>query len=171
MKPRKGHVRGRLEQMVRAPAPMTISAARSISLAECIRLLEGSDPWATLGYKKSHFRIIARSSRYSTNVKVTIRRKTIAFTSFKLGFMRGAYMSLLAVDPDYRHTGVGSALMDHAEKLIFMKTNNVFLCVASFNARAQEFFKRRGYQPVGVLYRLIADEYDEILFRKCKGDH
>ncbi|WP_433994663.1 GNAT family N-acetyltransferase [Bradyrhizobium lablabi] len=134
-------------------------------------MLQGSDPWATLGYGESHFRAIAKNSCHSTNAKVTIRRKVIAFTSFKFGFMRGAYMSLLAVDPDYRHTGVGSALMDYAEKLIFLRTKNVFLCVASFNEGAQEFFKRRGYRPVGVLHRLIVDEYDEILFRKCGEDH
>jgi ribosomal-protein-alanine N-acetyltransferase len=85
--------------------------------------------------------------------------------------MRGAYMSLLAVDPNYRNTGVGGVLMDHAEELIFSRTKNVYLCVASFNFGAQKFFKQRGYRSVGVLDRLIVDEHDEILFRKCSDDH
>jgi [ribosomal protein S18]-alanine N-acetyltransferase len=171
MKPREDHLKKALEKAARTAGPMTISTAPSLSLAECTRLLGGSDPWATLGFGESHFRIIAKNSRDSTNVKVIIRRKVIAFTSFKFGFMRGAYMSLLTVDPDYRHTGVGNALMDYAEKLIYAQTKNVFLCVASFNTGAQKFFERRGYRSVGVLHRLIVDEYDEILFRKCSDDH
>jgi [ribosomal protein S18]-alanine N-acetyltransferase len=146
---------------------MNISVAERLSLSECTRLMDGSDPWAKLGYTKSHFRIIARNSQQAENVKVTIRKRTVAFTSFKYGFMRGAYMSLLVVDPEHRHTGVGNALMDYAEDLIFARTKNVFLCVASFNFSAQKFFTHRGYRRVGVLHRLIVDGHDEILFRKC----
>src|ERR1044072_6083164 len=114
-----------------------MSAAPSLSFSECSSLMKNSDPWLTLGYTDSQLRAIAENSRDWENVKAILQHKTIAFTSFKYGFMRGAYMSLLAVDPEFRHTGVGSALMDHVEDVIFSRTRNIFLCVPSFNSGAQ----------------------------------
>jgi ribosomal protein S18 acetylase RimI-like enzyme len=59
--------------------------------------------------------------------------------------------------------------MDFVERRIFTKYSNVFLCVSSFNSIAQKFYKKLGYQIVGVLKNYLVEGHDEILMRKTTG--
>ena len=58
------------------------------------------------------------------------------------------------------------ALLARAEKKIFKKAPNVFLCVSAFNGGAQRFYRRLGYARVGVLKDFVVRGQDEILLRK-----
>ncbi len=52
---------------------------------------------------------------------------------------------------------------------IFSLSPNVFLCVSSFNKKAQNFYQKLGYKKVGVIIDYLVEGYDEILMRKTVG--
>ena len=64
-----------------------------------------------------------------------------------------------------RGTGVGSALLIHAEQY-FPEARHIFLCVSSFNARARQLYERRGYTAVGELKDYVIEGASEILMHK-----
>jgi ribosomal protein S18 acetylase RimI-like enzyme len=45
----------------------------------------------------------------------------------------------------------------------------MFICVSSFNPRAQRFYRRLGYEVIGELKDYIVDGHSEILLRKSIG--
>lgn len=56
-----------------------------------------------------------------------------------------------------------------AEERIFRQSPNVFLCVSSFNERAQRFYGRLGYERVGELPDFLTVGHAEIILRKTRG--
>jgi ribosomal protein S18 acetylase RimI-like enzyme len=60
-------------------------------------------------------------------------------------------------------------MMRFAEERIFRQSPNVFLCVSSFNRRAQKFYERLGYACVGELTDFLVPGHSEILLRKTRG--
>jgi len=76
------------------------------------------------------------------------------------------YIQAICVMESERGRGVGSHLIAFAEERIFREWPNVFLCVSSFNDRAQALYERLGYERVGLFRDYIERGYDEILMRK-----
>ena len=79
------------------------------------------------------------------------------------------YIQILAVHPGLAGAGVGAQMIAWAEERIFRQSPNVFLCVSSFNERAQKFYQRLGYQRVGELSDFLTAGHAEILLRKTRG--
>ena len=81
------------------------------------------------------------------------------------------YLHMIAVRDEYRHQGVGSALMDFYEQdslragkvKIRAKT---FLLVNDQNASAQRFYQERGYVEMGRFGNLFRMGVTEILLMK-----
>ena len=73
----------------------------------------------------------------------------------------GKYLRLLAVEPDHRGRGIGTALLRDAEargaRVVAAEPGNYFTpgIVASDNATI-EFFRKRGYRPTATTHNLIA---------------
>jgi ribosomal protein S18 acetylase RimI-like enzyme len=76
------------------------------------------------------------------------------------------YIQTVGVMPEWRNKGVGSKLVKFAEDVIFTRAPNVFMCVSSFNEKAQELYKRLGYETIGELKDYIVPGHSEILLRK-----
>jgi len=85
-------------------------------------------------------------------------------------FNRSGYIMLIGVDPDAQSHGIGYALMDAAEKEMFKSNADIFLLVSDFNVKAQQFYKRLGYQQVGVLENYVIPGVNELIFRKHIND-
>ncbi len=86
--------------------------------------------------------------------------------------MRGAfrgYIQTVLVLPELRNRGIGRRLIRFAERRVFQASPNVFLCVSSFNGRAQRLYQRLGYARVGELRDYIVKGHSEILMRKTRG--
>jgi ribosomal protein S18 acetylase RimI-like enzyme len=79
------------------------------------------------------------------------------------------YIQTVAVWPDRRGQGVGSRLVDFAERRILAEFPNVFMCVSSFNLGARRLYDRLGYQVIGELTNYIVQGHSEILLRKTTG--
>jgi [ribosomal protein S18]-alanine N-acetyltransferase len=134
----------------------------------CATLMSQSEPWLTLGRSYgTSLRIIQDPTR-----EVYVAREGAALAGFLILCMVGAfvgYIQTVAVWPDRRGQGVGSRLVDFAERRILAEYPNVFMCVSSFNLGARRLYDRLGYQVVGELTNYIVQGHSEILLRKTTG--
>lgn len=96
-------------------------------------------------------------------------RELIGFILIDMDGSFKGYIKILCVDAKNRGAGVGEKLLKFAEKRIFSACPNVFLCVSSFNRKAQKFYKKAGYKKIGILKNFLIKGADEYIFRKTKG--
>jgi ribosomal-protein-alanine N-acetyltransferase len=136
--------------------------------ARCARLMSTSEPWTTLG--RNYERSLDLVSDPSKEVYVACDGDR--FLGFIVLVLRGAfvgYIQIIAVVPEARGMGVGTMLIEFAERRIFAEFPNVFLCVSSFNPRARVLYERLGYQLVGELRDYLVPGASELLMRKTIG--
>lgn len=148
---------------------LTIRPLRDATEARhCADFMVDSDPWVTLGI--TFEQVLKRLTDATREVHVATVGEEIAgvMILFLDGVLNG-YIQTIGVHPDFRSRGVGRQMMTFAEERIFRTSPNVFLCVSSFNAEAQKFYERLGYQRVGELPDFVTQGYSEILMRKTKG--
>ena len=127
--------------------------------------MASTDPWLKLG--RTFEQCLAAVRNPDREVYVAYDGET--FRGFTVLLMRGAlpgYIGVVAVTGEARGSGVGSALLDHAEARIFKTSPNAFLSVSSFNERARALYERRGYVLVGRMPDYFVRGYDEMLMRK-----
>jgi ribosomal protein S18 acetylase RimI-like enzyme len=82
-------------------------------------------------------------------------------------FLHGPYLQLLAVLPGFqgRNLGLRALAWMEAEARI-EQARQLWLCVSTFNNRAQAFYERFGFEAIAVLDKLALDHSDEIFMRK-----
>ena len=95
--------------------------------------------------------------------------KIVGVLILHLGGSFDGYIQLIAVFPEFQNRRFGEKIMQFAERHIFQGSKNVFLCVSSFNSRAQKFYERLGYQKTGKLENFLVAGQNEILMRKTRG--
>jgi ribosomal protein S18 acetylase RimI-like enzyme len=132
------------------------------------QVMAESEPWATFGtgYERS-LNLLSNASRERYLATVAGERAGFLTISMQGAFV--GYVQLLGVAPELRGRGVGTALIEFAERRIFGETPNVFICVSDFNHRAQAFYEKMGYRKVGELADFIIAGHAEILLRKSTG--
>ena len=134
----------------------------------CANLMAQSEPWITLkrGYHES-LEIILDHKR---EVYVAWRGKNIlGFIIVEMNGTFKGYIKSVYVSPKHRGRGIGTKLVDYAEKRIFSETTNVFLLVSSFNSGARKLYTNLGYEEIGELRDFIIQGESEILMRKTIG--
>ncbi|HET7705709.1 MAG TPA: N-acetyltransferase [Thermoanaerobaculia bacterium] len=134
----------------------------------CARLMSTSEPWTLIGrtYEES-LALVTDPSK-----EAWVAYDGDRFLGFILLILRGAfvgYIQIIAVSPEARSTGVGSQLIEFAERRIFSEFPNVFLCVSSFNPRARALYERHGFELVGELKDYLVHGASEFLMRKTIG--
>lgn len=131
----------------------------------CARLMAASEPWITLRRDEAG---ALRNLRHPA-VEVYVAEEDGMVLGFIVLTMQGpfrGYIATVGVVPQRRGQGLGSRLVRFAEERIFRDVPNVFLCVSSFNTRAQNLYHRLGYQRIGELRDFIVPGHSEILMRK-----
>jgi len=134
----------------------------------CTMIMVGSDPWKTLNLKYDD---LIKMFRDNMN-EVYVAKLNDTILGFIVLYMHGTfrgYVKCLAVSETSRGTGVGKKLIEFAEEKIFKVVPNLFICVSSFNTKAQEFYYKLGYKKVGELEDFITKGYSEFLLRKTLG--
>jgi GNAT superfamily N-acetyltransferase len=81
-------------------------------------------------------------------------------------FGMGGYLRLLAVIPGAHGQGVGATLLQAFEDEVGLVSRHAFLLVSDFNAGAQRFYERHGYQRIGALPGLVLPEVTELVYWK-----
>lgn len=134
----------------------------------CARMMSGSEPYITLRRDyESSLKMISDPLR-----EVYVARSGGELVGFIIIVMRGAligYIQSICTAAEWRGKGVGSELMDFAEKRILLEAPNVFLMVSSFNNGAKRLYERRGYKVVGELKDFIVSGHSEVIMRKTIG--
>ncbi len=134
----------------------------------CAEMMCSTEPWITIGRNFDESLAIIRDSTREVYVADTNGR----IEGFIVLNMRGAfvgYIQTVCVDSSARGAGLGTQLVQFAEKRIFAETPNVFLCVSSFNPRARQLYERLGYELIGELKEYLIRGESELLMRKTIG--
>lgn len=134
----------------------------------CAHFMAVSEPWITLGLTEEQ--AFQRLTDPAREVHAAmLENQTVGALILHLSGPLNGYIQTIAVHPDWRQRGLGTQMMDFAEERIFRQSPNVFLCVSSFNLRAQKFYEARGYRRTGELPDFLAKGCTEILMRKTQG--
>jgi ribosomal protein S18 acetylase RimI-like enzyme len=136
--------------------------------AACARMMAGSEPWVTLGRSYERSLEIVRDPTREVSVAV----EDDMLLGFVIVCMAGpfvGYIQTVAVAPEARGRGLGTSLVEHAERRIFRESPNSFLCVSTFNPDARRLYERLGYVVVGELTDYLVPGHGETLLRKTRG--
>ncbi len=135
----------------------------------CDAIVAASEPWKTLGERFDFATALSRKVRtYDRAYVCTVEHKAVGFVIFSPQpvFARGGYIRSIGVAPSMRRLGIGGKLLSFAEKIISGFSPNIYLCVSSFNRKAQAFYKNAGYAMVGKLPDLILPGASEYIYWK-----
>ncbi|HFC11346.1 MAG TPA: GNAT family N-acetyltransferase [Anaerolineae bacterium] len=131
----------------------------------CAEFMYTSDPWQRL--QSSYTGLLAMFADESKEIYVA--KMANELVGFMVLHMNGAfvgYLQTIGVFPAWQGRGIGRKLIAFAEKRVFTDSPNLFLCVSSFNKRAQKFYQTLGYAVVGELKDYLVAGHAEILMRK-----
>jgi ribosomal protein S18 acetylase RimI-like enzyme len=132
-------------------------------------IMGASDPWLSLGRTAAHCCEVLFDARYevfvAANREAGGRPQGIAVVDPK-GLAGAPYLKAIAVDPEARSRGIGTALLAHVERELGVPGRNMFLCVSSFNGRARALYERLGYAMVGELTDFLVPGASELILRK-----
>jgi [ribosomal protein S18]-alanine N-acetyltransferase len=143
-----------------------IHAADELERDQASLLLAGSEPWVTLGITADQCRKTCHDPEYMVYMAYTGHKPSGIIILDPRGVAGSPYMKSIAVYREFRGQGIGSALLAYAESLFRSKYRHMFLCVSSFNQRAQNFYEAHGYQVVGEFKDYIIEGESEILMHK-----
>ncbi|GEM_PF-2820578 len=98
----------------------------------CAQIMATSEPWITLQRSYNESLQIVTDPRREIYVAVA-KSEIIGFIILQMEGTFTGYIQTVAVKDGWRSRGIGSQLLAFAEKKIFAKKPNVFMCVSSFN--------------------------------------
>ena len=137
-------------------------------LESCARLMSSTEPWVTLGRTCEASREILRDLEKEVFV-VRVDEELAGFIILNMHGAFAGYIQTICLAPQFRNRGLGTDVISWAEKRIFERSPNVFMCVSSFNLGARRLYERLGYQVVGALTDYVVAGHDEFLLRKSLG--
>ncbi len=150
-----------------------IRLLRASDIRACASIVALDLLWQRYGISLRQAReLISSGVRQGNRLYVAVvRRQVVGFVWFQVDgtFAHSGYVRWIGIAPSARGKGIGTALMDFAEKQILRHGPNVFLLVSDFNRLARRFYKRRGYRQVGALSDYVLPGVTEQLYRKTIG--
>jgi ribosomal protein S18 acetylase RimI-like enzyme len=136
-----------------------------LELDECAQIMCSTEPFITLKFTLEKCKAALRGEFKEVYV-VRIENEIAGFVAVQTyGLMRG-YIQTIALKPEFRNKGIGTALLKFSEERILKEFPNVFMCVSSFNYEAQKLYYRIGFEKIGTLTNHIIQGVDEYILRK-----
>jgi ribosomal protein S18 acetylase RimI-like enzyme len=146
---------------------MRIELATPADFEWCAALMASTDPWITLGRDLQACREAMQLPGYTVWMARDESGAPLGFLRLhERGVAGSPYIASIAVAEQARSHGVGKRLVAHAEQAFRGKARNIFLCVSSFNTRAQDLYFGLGYRCVATLDDYVIDGAAELLMRK-----
>ena len=137
-------------------------------LTDCARMMNQTEPWITLQRDLNACENAMRGN--DKEVYVVMEKGNLhGFIVLQMAGILKGYIQSICVAPGARNAGVGSALINFAEKRIFSESPNVFMFVSTFNEGAARLYLRLGYEKIGVIKNFVTEGLDELLLRKTIG--
>ena len=131
-------------------------------------LMSRSEPWITLKRDLEGCKEAMRGD-YKEVYVAREGGNLLGFVVLQMAGTFKGYIQSIFVTPEARGTGLGTALIQFAEKRIFSVSPNVFMLVSAFNERAAQLYFRLGYEKIGTIKNFVIEGYDEFLLRKTIG--
>jgi ribosomal protein S18 acetylase RimI-like enzyme len=155
---------------VSEPAAFAIAESRDDDAEWAAQVMAASEPWTTLGRGLDE----CRAACARPEMILFIARAGGERCGFALVNPRGVagspYLVAIAIAADRRSRGAGAALLTHCERWAAGLSRHFFLCVSSFNTRAQQFYWRQGFRQIGVLADYIVDGASErLMYKRVDG--
>lgn len=142
-----------------------IAAAALDDYEWCARVMASTEPWMTLGRELAE----CRAALVRPGSELFVAREKDLPAGFVLvapyGLAGSSYIASIAVAAEARGQGVGSRLLHFAEEH-FAGRGHIFLLVSSFNHRAQDLYRRRGYEFIGELRDYVVIGQSEFILHK-----
>lgn len=142
-----------------------IAAAAPEDTEWCTRVMASTEPWITLGRDFAG----CREALTRPGTELFVARDKGSPVGFILlapyGMAAAPYIASIAVAAEARGRGVGSQLLRFAEQR-FASRGHIFLLVSSFNSRAQQLYRRHGYEFIGELKDYVVTGHSELIFHK-----
>lgn len=138
---------------------------------ECSRLAEAivaMRPWSDLGTSvETMTRFLADADGGARRYAIAVDGVAAGAASVRSPWLKGPYVELLVVLPDFQAQGIGTAFLRWFEsEAIRLAARNLWVCASRSNAGALRFYARHGFEEVVALPDLVAEGADEILLRK-----
>ena len=147
------------------PSSIVITRAEEPDFEWCAQLMAGSEPWITLRRGIEQCRAALRRSGDELYVAREGGQPQGFILIRPLGFAGSPYIVSIAVAENARGKGIGAQLLAFAERHA-AGSRFIFLCVSSFNLRAQALYRRLGYEQVGEIPNYIVEGHSELLLGK-----
>jgi ribosomal protein S18 acetylase RimI-like enzyme len=148
-----------------------VKIARTNKIADfklCARLMAATEPWLTL--KRDYSACLSSVAAPLREVYAAKKNgTTLGFIILQMTGTFKGYIQTICVAPQARGRGIGTLMIEFAERRVFRETPNVFMCVSSFNKGARRLYKKLGYTKSGTLRDFITKGFDEFLLRKTLG--
>ena len=146
-------------------AKPTIALAAADDVEWCAQLMAASEPWITLrrDLAASHIALVRPGTELFVARQIGQRAGFVLVAPY--GFAAWPYIASIAVAPESRSHGIGSAMLRFVEQY-FAGRGHLFLLASSFNDRAQNVYRRLGYERVGELRDCIVSGASEIILHK-----
>ena len=146
--------------------PVNIAPAEPNDHEWCACLMASSEPWITLQRDlQACFQVLNRPGTELFVARDQSSRQIGCILLAPYGLAGSPYIASIAVSPEAQGHSVGSQWMQFAEQH-FHDRSHLFLLVSSFNSRAQQFYRRHGYEFIGELKDYIVAGHSELLFHK-----
>lgn len=146
--------------------PVHIASADPNDHDWCARLMASSEPWITFQRDLDACRQVLNRPGTELFVARDGNSQKLGFILLASHGLAGSpYIASIAVSPEAQGESVGSQLMQFTERH-FYDRSHLFLLVSSFNSRAQQFYRRHGYEFVGELKDYIVTGHSELIFHK-----
>ena len=143
-----------------------IHAANDKEREMAAQLLAGTEPWITLRINLDQCRKNCFDPEFQLYIAYTDIKPSGIIIIDPSGVAGSPYIKSIAVYPEYRGEGIGTALLSFAEDLFRGKARFLFICVSSFNHRARKLYEKCGYQIAGEFRDYIIEGASEILMQK-----
>lgn len=106
----------------------------------------------------SEERLQEKISRDPNSILVAVESNKLVGTVSLMEDGRIAFIFRLAVDLQHRNKGIGTALMEEAEKELFRRGHEeIHILVEEENAELQDYYEKQGYEK-GNIYRWMTKE-------------
>jgi len=151
---------------MRRSEPLDIQNATTDERNWAAHLIAVSEPWVTLKTSLEQCLAVCSDPGYMIYIAHGAGQPCGAIILHPSGLASSPYIKTVIVAEAYRNRGVGKGMITFAENHFRENSKHIFLCVSSFNKKAQAFYKRLGYHPVGEFKDYVIEGESELLLYK-----
>ena len=152
------------------PTEFEIKELRSaIELSICAALMVQSNPWNKLYFSERQCQDDLARTEMRVDGALGPDGAILGFlASMANGIGLEPMIEYLCVDEKFRSQGIGSALIEYFEKVLFPTADNLYLFVSDINPNAIRLYVKLGYLQIGALPNYNLQMQTEFLHRKTR---